>query len=570
MRLKTLSVIVTCAFLLLVTGMLYVQVIKGPEYIALARSNRIRIVPIVAPRGDVYDRNGTIIVSSRTRFDCVAIPQEMTDKDRCLSAAARMLGTEKDKLYRRFKKGYLNPFTPIILARDISKEKAIEIEEERLNLPGIFISTRPVRDYLYRDACAHLVGYIGEIGPGELDRLDRYGYRMRDFIGKTGIEKEYDNYLRGTHGGMQVEVDNRGRQIRILSSKNPQRGKDIYLTIDMELQKYINEVFKDKKGACGVMDPTYGEMLGFVSKPAFDPNLFVAQDRRVRDLLKDKQRPLLDRAAGCAYPPGSSFKIVVATAGLQERKIKENTSFTCGGRHKVGGRVFRCWREKGHGPQDIALGIKNSCNVFFYNTGLLLGPDNIGRYAQRFGFGKPTGIDLPEEAVGLVPSRMWKKLSMGARWYDGETANYAIGQGYLLVTPLQILRMASLIANGGFLVSPHVVKRVESVEVSAETQRDAGISKAIIETVARGMQDVVEDDSGTGVRARVPGITIAGKTGTAQTGRSATHAWFTGFSSAEEPKVALVVFLEGGGKGGLNAAAMASSIFRKAKELNLL
>lgn len=562
--------IVSCVFLLLIAGMLYVQVIKAPVYIALARNNRIRIVPIAAPRGDVYDRNGTIIVSSRTRFDCIAIPQEMADKDRCLSSAARILGTEKDKLYRSFKKGYLNPFTPVILARDIAKEKAIEIEEERLNLPGIFISTRPVRDYLYGDAYAHLVGYIGEIGPNELNRLDRYGYSMSDFIGKTGVEKEYDNYLRGRHGGMQVEVDSRGRQVRILSSKSPQRGKDIRLTIDIELQKYINEAFKDKKGACAVMDPRNGEMLGLVSTPAFDPNLFVARDRGVRDLLRDKRQPLLDRAVGCAYPPGSVFKIVVATAGLQERKIKKDTLFTCGGRYKVGGRAFHCWREEGHGPQNVTLGIKNSCNIFFYNTGLLLGPDSIGRYAQRFGFGKPAGIDLPEEAGGLVPSRMWKKLSRGARWYDGETANYAIGQGYLLATPLQILRMASTIANGGFLVSPHVVNRVESVEVSADTRRDIGISKAVIETVAGGMRDVVEDDSGTGTRARVQGITIAGKTGTAETGRGTTHAWFTGFSSVKEPKIALVVFLEEGGKGGLNAADTASRIFRKARELDLL
>jgi len=570
MRIRTLKVIISGLFCLTIIALFYVQIVNAPLYIKLSRNNRIRIVPIVASRGDIFDREGRTLVSNRASFNCVGIPQELDDKEKTLSKVSRILGIEKAVLKRRFRKGTVSPFTPVIIAKDISKENAIAIEEERLNLPGIFIYTKPVRDYRYRDAYAHLVGYIGEIAPDELDRLDRYGYRMNDLIGKAGIEKKYDNYLKGKNGGMQIEVDNKGRQVRVLSSKEPERGKDIYLTIDIELQEYIDEIFKNKKGACVVMDPRNGEVLSFISRPSFDPNLFAGSDARIKRILKDPCHPMLNRAISCAYPPGSSFKIVVATAALEERKINTSKSFVCSGTLKIGGRIFHCWRKKGHGPQNVINGLKNSCNIFFYNTGLLIGPDTISRYAQRFGFGRPTGIDLPGEIGGLVPGRIWKRLKIGKKWYNGETANYAIGQGYLLVTPIQILRMVSVVASEGFLIEPHVVKKIESVEVAAEVRRKVGISKKTIENVTIGLRKVVEDDNGTGVRARIEGATIAGKTGTAQTGRGTTHAWFAGFSPTEKPKLALVVFLEEGGKGGLNAAVAAGKIFEKAKELNLL
>jgi len=570
MRLKTLKIVITGFFILLVCGAFYVQVIRAPYYVRLAKNNRIRVVSIGGPRGDIYDRNGKLIVTSRASFDCIAIPQELTDKESSLLEVSRILGLDPSAVKRRFKKGYLNPFTPVVLAEDISKDKAIKIEEKKLEAPGIFVTARPLRHYLYADAIAHLVGYIGEIGRKELDRLTRYGYRMRDYIGKTGIEKEYDNYLRGINGGMQIEVDSRGRQVRVLSSREPSSGKDLFLAVDIELQEYIHNVFEAKKGACIVMDPETGEVLSFVSKPSFDPNLFATSDIKLKKILRDSKKPLLNRAISGTYPPGSSFKVVVAGAALNDRRIKNTTSFVCNGRYILGGRTFHCWREEGHGVQDVTSGIKNSCNVFFYNTGLLIGPDNISRYAQRFGFGKPTGIDIPEEKGGLVPSKLWKKIKMGKKWYDGETANYAIGQGYLLVTPLQIARMMAVVANRGFLVRPHVVKKIESIDVSGRAKRRVGISKEVLDTVAVGLRKVVMDESGTGTRARSEGVSAAGKTGTAQTGRGTTHAWFAGFAPTDEPKIAIVVFLEEGGRGGLNAAGLAGKIFAKAKELDIL
>jgi len=570
MRLRTLSLIITVLFALLLLAAFYVQVIKAPLYTELAQNNSIRIVPITAPRGDIYDRNSRLLVTSRTSFDCIVIPQEISEKERLFSSLSRIFNISKATLKRRFKGRYISPFTPIVIVEDIAKDKAIEIEEERLILRGVFIRTRPVRNYIYKDACAHLTGYIGEIGRRELDRLDRYGYRMSDLIGKSGIEKEYDNYLRGKDGGRQIEVDNMGRQVRVLGSRSAGKGKDIYLTIDIRLQEYVDEIFETKKGACIVMDAHNGDILSLHSKPAFDPNLFAATDKRIKNILRDSAYPLLNRAISCTYPPGSVFKIVTASAALRERKLDTGRRFVCSGRHKVGGRVFRCWKEEGHGSQNITDAIKNSCNIFFYNAGVLAGPDNIAKCAHKFGFGSPTGIDLPEEASGLVPSKLWKKLKTGKKWYDGETANYAIGQGYLLVTPLQILRMTAAIANKGFLVNPHVVKKIEDVEVSEEARRNLGISDKTINIVKAGLKKVVMDDSGTGINARPKKGSAAGKTGTAQTGRQKTHAWFTGFSPADEPKIALVVFLEEGGKGGLSASRLAGKIFDKARELDLL
>lgn len=571
MRLKTFNIIINSLFSLLVIGVWYIQIIKAPMYIKLSKNNRIRIVPITAPRGDIFDRRGTPLVNNRISFDCVVIPQELTDKKRSFSKLSNILQVKRNILEKALKKGFASPFTPEVIAKDIPKQKAIAIEEECLNMPGVFISTRPLRDYLYENLYAHLVGYISRIDEGELERLDRYGYRANDLIGKTGIEKEYDNYLRGNDGGMQIEIDNRGRQIRVLGSKRPEKGEDIYLTIDIELQKYIDQLLDKKKGACIVMDPNNGEILSLVSKPNFDLNLFVnSNNNRIRKLLHDPNYPMLNRAIQCAYPPGSSFKIVTAGAVLEERKIDTKSTFVCDGSYKVGGKIFHCWKEKGHGSQNIIEGIKNSCNVFFYNMGMLTGPDAISKYAERFGFGRPSGIDLPGEMSGLVPNRLWKRLKMGERWYRGETANYAIGQGYLLVTPIQILNMVSVIANRGTLYEPYVVKRIGAVDVSSKAQRKIGFSKETIRTIIRGMQKVVEDDTGTGLRARIEGISIAGKTGTAQTGSDATHAWFTGFSPIYKPKVALVVFLEEGGKGGLEPAKMAGQIFKKAKELDLL
>jgi len=570
MKLRTIRIIINSLLFLLIAALFYAQVLKAPAYIELSESNRIRIVPIEAPRGLIYDRKDILLVGNRPSFDCTIIPKEIKNKDKTLKQLSRILGVSKKRLKKRLRQRFLNPFRPLVIAGDISKDKAIAIEEQRLNLAGVFIAIRPVRDYIYDEIYSHVVGYVGEIDRRELKRLDRYGYRMNDLIGKAGVEKEYDNYLKGRAGGKQIEVDNKGRQVRLLGSRNPTRGKDVHLTIDLELQKYIYRIFEHQRGACVVMNPENGEVLSLVSKPSFNPRLFANRDRRVEDIFKDKTYPLLNRAINCAYPPGSSFKIVVAAAALEERKVKEEKEFICSGKHKVGGKVFRCWREKGHGAQNVIGGLKNSCNVFFYNTGMLLGPDLISRYAQRFGFGKPSGIDLTGEVAGLVPNKLWKRLKTGERWYGGETANYAIGQGYLLVTPIQVLRMVSAVANKGILIEPHIVKRIESIDVARKSQKNIGLALKTENIIIEGLRRVVEDDSGTGVRARVSGVPAAGKTGTAQTGRGSTHAWFTGFAPVGEPKIALVVFLEEGGKGGLNAAGMAGLIFKKAKELDLL
>lgn len=569
MRVKILGVIIFISFSLLATGLFYLQIIKGSTYQRLAANNRIRLIPIESPRGRIFDRNGVLMVYNRISFDVSLITQDIVDKEDIFERLSRHLNISVEDLNKALKENFVTPFQPVKIAFDIGKIKAISIEEERLDLPGVIIETTPRRHYLYDNLAAHIFGYLGQINSRELDKLKSYGYSMNDLIGRSGIEKYYDSYLKGVHGGKQIEVNNRGYQVGILGIKEPVKGKDLYLSIDVRLQEFMEKIFEGARGVACVMDPRNGEILGLVSVPAFDPNAFTSRDRSgyVRKLLNRKDYPLMNRAIQGGYPPGSVFKIVTSSAGLDLRRITPERSLYCSGLYFLGGTIFRCWREKGHGAVSIRDALKHSCNVFYYQLGRMIGVEDLARYAVRFGFSRPTGIDLPTEIGGLVPNKMWKRLNKREPWYEGETLNFSIGQGYLLVTPLQIVRMVSVIANGGYLVRPYLVKRIEDVDISQVKKIQVDISKETLGIVKDGLVKVVNDVDGTGTRAAVKGVKIAGKTGTAQTSTSKTHAWFTGFAPADDPKTAVVVFLEFGGKGGLGASKTAKDIFSELKNL---
>ncbi len=434
------------------------------------------------------------------------------------------------------------------------------------------IQTSPLRNYVYDSTACHVIGYLGHINKKELTKLRNYGYQRRDLIGRSGVEKYYDNYLKGKDGGSQLEVNNRGRQLRMLGIKEAVAGKDISLTIDIDLQVFIEESMGGHRGAIVVMDSTNGEILGMLSRPGFDPDMFVsgASPGAISSFFKRSDFPLVNRAISGRYPPGSVFKVVVASAALDKEKINTRTHLGCKGSYTLGRRVFRCWKKKGHGSQNIREAIKNSCNVFFYQMGRIAGADNITEFAKKFGFGKSTGIDLPGEVSGLVPGRMWKMMSMRENWYEGDTVNFSIGQGYLLVTPLQIVRMMAASGNGGRLIRPHVVKRIDVVDAASPDPKPIRISKEALEIVKEGLDMVVNAERGTGRKARVKGLDIGGKTGTAQAGKDKTHAWFSGFSPVDDAKMAVVVFLEHGGKGGLSASKIAGEIFGKLHELGYL
>ena len=414
---------------------------------------------------------------------------------------------------------------------------------------------------------------MGEISDIELESGKKYGYRAKDLIGRDGIEKYYDSYLTGVDGGIQIQVDNRGRLVRTLGLKEPVSGKDLHLTIDINLQSACDKALEDKRGAIIVMDPNNGEVLALSSSPAFDPNVFVRPEdssERVK-LIRDKRMyPLLDRAISGIYQPGSVFKIVVAMTALNTGRIDRQTRFNCSGSFTLGTGKFACWKESGHNSQNVVDALMNSCNVFFYNTGRALGIDNIEAGAKIFGFGNTTGIDLPGEAKGVVPGRFWKRSVKKDSWYEGDTINLAIGQGYILVTPIQVLEMISIVANNGKAVKPYIVKRIDTSDVSTAALYDLNFSKNAMKAVRDGLYKVVNAENGTGKRARLEDVTICGKTGTAENPGGKTHAWFVGFAPFDNAKISLVVFLEHGGKGGLEPSEIAKNIFVAAKSKGYL
>jgi penicillin-binding protein 2 len=571
-RVKIVSAIISILFINLIVSLAYTQIVRHGQYVGLSSANRIRLIPMEGLRGQIYDRNGVVLVGNRSSFDVVVIPQELERSVKTLSRVGQILGILPEEVFKRVEKNYMAPFVPVSVREDVERQKAMMLEEESLDLPGVMVKVTPKREYKFKEAGSHIFGYLGEIDKTEFDRLRNYGYQIRDLLGKSGLEKNYDNYLRGEEGGMQLEVNNRGYLIKAIGKKEATRGKDLFLTIDIRLQKFIEELLLDKISACVIMVPGTGEILALVSKPNFDPDVFINKERRKEraDILEKADRPMLNRAISGLYPPGSVFKPIVAIAALERKKITPHTEFFCGGEYVLGGRAFKCWDEEGHGSQDVREGLKNSCNAFFYQVGRLVGVEDIFSFATRFGYGTPTGVDLPEEAAGLVPNKMWKRIEKKESWFEGETLNFAIGQGYLLVTPIQVARMMAAIANGGVLVQPYIVKRINDIEISTGRGRDLGISNNTLREIRIGLEKVVEDEHGTGKRARVEGLRIAGKTGTAQNPRGPSHAWFSGFSPVDNPKIVLVVFIEHGKKGGLEAAESAGKIFEEAKRLGLL
>ena len=573
MKDRILIAVVSALFILIGIGLFYNQVIRFGYYSRLSKNNSIRIMPIDGPRGNIFDRNGVAVVSNRLSFDVAVVYQEVKDKQGFVRTLSALLQMPARDIVRALDKARVRPYAPVTILEDIDKDKAIMLEEASFGIDGLTIETRSRRDYIYSNVGSHIFGYLSEISEDELEGLKDYGYRMRDLIGRSGLEKEYEPYLKGVDGGTQIEVDSRGRETRVLSVKEPSNGKDLYLTIDIALQSACDKLLGDRKGAVCVMNPMTGEVLALVSHPAFNPNVFVrpkSSEERV-SLLKDRVgRPLSNRAISGLYAPGSVFKVVTASAALETKKINPNTRFVCQGSYRLGRAKFDCWKSEGHGSQNVIEGLMNSCNVFFYNTGRAAGVDAIETYAKLFGLGLPTGIDLPDEVKGVVPGRAWKKLFRQSGWFEGETINYAIGQGYLLVTPIQIMDMMGVIASNGALARPYLVKKAGDLSVPPGKPKYIGLDPNIIRVIREGLYEVVNNENGTGKRAKVDGVIVAGKTGTAENPHGRTHAWFAGFAPFNDPKMCIVVFLEHGGKGGLGAAEIARGIFEEGRKKGYL
>jgi len=545
-----LNFLIIFMFIGLIVGLTNLDLVNGRKFRKQSDSNCIRLISQSGARGNILDRNGEIIVNNIISYDLMVLPQDIERIDQILGKISRILGTSVKELKDSFKKNFISVSVPVTVASNIDLKKAVVLGEIKSEEPGIIVTPKPLRNYPYGALGCHIIGYVNQIDRWRLTKLEDYGYKTKDIVGFGGVEERYDYYLRQEEGGLSVEVNHRGKFMRVLGFEAPKNGKDVQLTIDLSIQKIAENALSGKKGSVVVMDPRTGEVLAMTNYPNFDPGVFVSgRHSQVAGLFNNPGSPLINRAITSSYPPASIFKIVDSCAGLELKKVNTATSFLCQGSTMVGSRQFKCWDT--HGPQDIYHALANSCDVYFYKTGLLVGPQTIHDYALKLGLGKSTSFELPYETSGFIPSPLWRKLNKFKSWYDGDTANLSIGQGDCLVTPLQAANLITPFANGGYLVNPYVVKAVGGVELSPKKRKNINLNfrKNTIEVVAKGLRKAITDQKGTAhVLSSLP-VSIAGKTGTAQVPRGSTHAWFTGFFPYDKPKYVICVFLENGGPG---------------------
>jgi len=577
---------VIAAFALLIVRLFYLQVIEGEELRRLSENNCIRLQSIDAPRGLIFDRTGRMLVDNRPSFDLSINLNGDKPMGPTLEKVSQYISIPKKELKAKVTRSKrTSPHKPVFLKKDIGRDALAAIEVHRFDLPGVIVNIRPVRHYINKQSASHLIGYLSEINPDELTCGKFPGCKRGDFIGKFGVEKAYEQFLRGQRGGQQVEVNAVGQVVRVLETVKARPGHNIYLTIDHVLQEKAESLLETKTGAVVAMDPGSGHILALVSSPSFDQNTFVSgmSPEKWNALKSNPFRPMRNKVVQGKYPPASTYKILTAIAGLEENVIDENTTFFCPGHYKFGNRVYLCWKKGGHGNVDVTKALAESCDVFFYQVGQKLGVDRLARYAKACGFGSPTGISLDHEAAGLIPTAKWKKHRTGIPWQGGETLSVAIGQGYNLVTPLQMLIFTSALATKGLRYKPLIVKKIETAEgkivKTSEPQFVDRLpaSKRTLGIITKGLWQVVNDRRGTAWSSRVEGIDISGKTGTAQIVRRKSndttrdedadlpdrfkaHAWFISYAPSDDPKIAVSVIVEHGEHGSSTAAPIAREL----------
>ncbi len=573
--------VVSFCFLIIFFGFWSLQVLSSDKYLKLSENNRFMKKILNPPRGLMVDRNGKILTANRIAYNFSLIKENSRDLDNSLELVSRLFGiSHSDLLDRIDKYSYQPSFRPIIIAEDISFSQLAYIESHRIENPEFSISTEQKRIYLAGRECAHLIGYVGEIRASQRGKAEFDGMDAGDIVGQTGLERKYNSLLIGTKGYSQVVVNNQGREIEIFESLPPTKGKMLKLSIMQSLQQEALDAFDDEAGAAIALNPNNGEVLLLGSYPSFDPNMFTTRfsTKQWNSLMNDSRHPLQNRVISGLYSPGSVFKVLMALAALEEGVITPETRFYCGGSGNFYGRTFRCWKTGGHGSMNLSQALKHSCNIYFYNIGKLLGIEKIKKYATMFGLGITTGIDIPGEKSGLVPSPEWKKRVIGERWYSSEDISVVIGQGALQVTPLQLAVMMCAVGNGGKLVIPHIVKQIDNSELYAPhvIKEDYHFNDENVKLVKNALWDVV-NSHGTGWRAAVKGRDVCGKTGTAQVVSSKLkdsmgdnvpeeykeHSWFVCFAPKDNPEIALAVLVEHGGHGGESAAPIAKKILER-------
>lgn len=573
---------VSLLFGFLILRLWYLQLVKGNEFSQKSESNRVRYRDLPPWRGMIFEANGSVLVNNRESYDVLVILEDVPNAKELAKHLGHLL-----------KMNYLDILTRILTAQEDNIARTIRIKEDltldevalletfKYELPGVVIQIQPKREYRTDSLGCHIIGYLGEITEPQLKSGKFPNNKLGDDVGKCGVELGYNDFLTGQRGARQVEVDAHGRELRVMQNTPSSPGANIHLTIDWRLQAKAEAILKGKVGAVVGLDPQTGKILAMASSPTYDQNMFsrTVSAQYWKELINNKDHPLENRVLKGQYPPGSTFKIVMAVAGLEEGVITQNTTFSCPGAMPLGNHVFHCHARRGHGGVALHRSLVQSCDIYYYNVGLKLGIERIARWSKKFGLGAPTGVILDSEKPGLVPSNDWKKKRFNLPWYDGETPSVAIGQGYNLTTPLQMARVAGALSNGGIIYQPTVVEKIVNpdgeiaYQFKPEIQSRLHASPKTLEAVRRACRGVVNE--GTGKFARLGYVDVGGKTGTSQVvslgkegkgknrRKTQDHAWFVAFAPVENSQIAVAVIIEHGGQGGKVAAPVARELMRE-------
>ncbi len=593
-RLPFVAVLIILSFAVFFGRLFQLQLVQTDDLRRRSQSNYVRTLRLEAPRGDILDREGRVLATTRPAFGLQVIPHDVSRAELTYAVLALLVDRDAEALSARVG----NPsgrgrFQPVRLAGDLSYDQRARVESHLYALPGVVSDVRPRRHYVGGELAAHLLGYLGEIQREQLETRRFADYRQGEVIGQAGIESVLQAELRGRAGGRNLVVDVAGRVVDVLAEIEPLPGGRVTLTLDRDLQQAAEDAFLPdvlgepaKIGALVALDVRSGDVLALVSKPAFDPNDFAGgiDAATWTALISDERRPIQNRAISGQYPPGSTYKPFVAAAGLEESLVEPEKKIFCPGSFRLGRRTYRCWKRGGHGWVDLRRAIVESCDVYFYQLGLELGVDRLAFFSRGFGFGRLTGISLPQEMSGLVPTSAWKERRFAEPWVMGETVSAAIGQGFNLTTPLQLAVAYAALANGGKLVVPRLLLQTEDQAGNAvpgprpEVRGTVPVAAEHLERLREALEAAVGEPEGTGGRARIRGVRVAGKTGTAQVValeqtedleeeevafQHRDHAWFVGFAPAEAPEIVAVALVEHGGHGGSAAAPVVQRVLAR-------
>lgn len=570
--------------LLLVVGLLavrlwHLQIREGPYYRDLSENNRTRSVLLEPARGLIYDRHGVLLANNVPSFSLYVTLEDVKDREGLIQKLADLLGLDPAMIKKKLA-GRGSKMLPRKIKDRLTLRDATVIESHRLDLPGVMIQVESQRNYPGGMAASHLLGYVGEISADQLEKPEFADLHQGSIVGQYGVEKSFDRHVRGQAGQKSVEVDALGHEKRTVVVDQPLAGNDLYLTIDIRLQKVAEGLLGEESGAIVALDPTSGDILAMASRPGFDPNVLSREltAKQWVEIVQDEGRPLNNRATQGQYPPGSTFKVPMAVAALESNTMSPSSSVLCTGGYQFGKRVYHDWKATGHGYVDLHKALVHSCDVYFYTVGQRMGIDTMAEYAKEFGLGRETGVELPSERMGIVPSTAWKQKAKNEPWLPGETISAAIGQGYVTVTPLQMASMIGTVANNGVSFRPRLVQAIMDrttgnlQELPAVARGKAHAKPETFRLVKEALADVVTE--GTATRAKSSIVTIGGKTGTAQTAslgkekraekdipkKLRDHAWFVAFAPVDNPKIAVAVLAEHMGHGGSAAAPLAKEV----------